>query len=427
MFVRVLNQFLQRFSSDARGNVAMIFGLAALPIFLAGGVAVDYGRAVVAKNKLQAASDAAALAAASMKNASEDQRKIMAHGVFNSNISSTRGITINPPSVEFTDEGVRVTSSANVDTVLMKLAGIQQVPLKTTTEVNLLKARKAEIALVLDYSGSMRNRLNGERKFITMRDAAKSLVADISDRAADGDIKVGLVPFSHHVYTSLPGEYVVGGTPGETWTGCTYDRKAPYNTTHDTPDRHDDDTKWGRTKSIPRFDRNCSGYVRNSLYVQPLTTNTESIEAQLDEMTPFSWTNIALGMSFGWHLLSPNAPYTQATSYSDKETLKAIVLLTDGAQTAYSWGPDNRQSQRNGERNLETICQNINALNDNPDEPDFIILTIAFDLDDEDTVNRLRNCATAEKFFYEAENSDQLSKAFEGITQQLSKAIALTR
>ena len=261
-----------------------------------------------------------------------------------------------------------------------------------------------------------------------MRDAAKALVEDITEEAEEGDIKVGLVPFSHHVYTSLPGEYVIGGTPGETWTGCTYDRKAPHNVTHNTPNRHDDDTKWGNTHSKEKFDEDgCRGYPRNSLYVQPLTTNTKSIQSQLDRMTPYSWTNIALGMSFGWHLLSPNAPYTEGTSYSDKETLKAIVLLTDGAQTAYSWGPNNRQSKRNGERNLETICQSINALNDDPDEPDILIMTVAFDLDDEGTVNRLRNCATREKDFYRAEDNAQLSAAFEAIKEQLSKAIALTR
>ncbi|MEM7429984.1 MAG: pilus assembly protein TadG-related protein [Pseudomonadota bacterium] len=428
MFSEALKRTFKRFPSAREGNVAIIFGLAVLPIFLAGGVAIDYGRAVMTKNKLQAAADAAALAAASMQNADEQQRTEMARSVFATNFTPQRGVSLEPLDIEFVDEGVRVTPRANVETVLMKLAGIQQMPLKTTVEVNLLQPRKAEIALVLDYSGSMGQTLNGEQKFITMRDAAKGLVSEISDAAADGDIKVGLVPFSHHVYTSLPGEHIIGGTPGTTWTGCTYDRKAPYNVTHDTPNRVVEDSKWGNTRSINRFDRHgCNGYVRNSLYVQPLTSNTEAIQSQLDEMTPYAWTNIALGMAFGWHMLSPNSPYTEGTSYSDKETLKAIVLLTDGAQTAYSWGPNGRQTQRNGERNLETMCSNIKALNDDPDEPNFIIITVAFDLDDPDTVNRLRGCASSDEFFYEADDNAQLSAAFEGITKQLSKAIALTR
>ncbi len=428
MFIEALKRTLTRFSTAKNGNVAIIFGLAVLPIFLAGGVAIDYGRAVVTKNHLQAAADAAALAAASMRNADEQQRTDMARSVFATNFKAPRGVTLDELKIEFVDEGVRITPRVKVDTVLMKLAGIQQMPLKTIVEVNLLKARKAEIALVLDYSGSMGRNLNGEQKYITMRDAAKGLVSDIADKAADGDIKLGLVPFSHHVYTSLPGEHVIGRTAGETWTGCTYDRKAPYNTTHDTPSAGNPDSKWGNTRSIRKFDRHgCSGYVSNSLYVQPLTTNTEAIQDQLDRMTPYAWTNIALGMAYGWHLLSPNAPFSEGTSYSDEETLKAIVLLTDGAQTGYSWGPNGRQTKQNGERNLETMCTNIKALNSDPDEPNFIIITVAFDLDHAPTVNRLRNCASSPEFFYEADDNAQLSAAFDGITKQLSKAIALTR
>ncbi len=428
MFIEALKRTFKRFSTAADGNVAIIFGLAVIPIFLAGGAAVDYGRAVVTKNHLQAAADAAALAAAAMQNADEQQRTQMARSVFATNFKAPRGVTVDPLKIEFFDEAVRVTPTAKVETVLMKLAGIRQMPLKTMVEVNLLKARKAEIALVLDYSGSMNRNLNGERKYITMRNAAKGLVDDIAEKAADGDIKVGLVPFSHHVYTSLPGEHVIGGTPGATWTGCTYDRKAPYNVTHDTPSAGNRDTQWGNTRSIRRHDRDgCGGYVRNSLYVQPLTTNTDAIQDQLDRMTPYVWTNIALGMAYGWHILSPNAPFSEGVSYSDEETLKAIVLLTDGAQTAYSWGPNGRQSKENGERNLEKMCTNIKALNNDPDEPNFIIITVAFDLNHAPTVNRLRNCASGPEFFYEAQDNAQLSAAFDGITQQLGKAIALTR
>ena len=191
MFVQTLKETLQRFIADVHGNVAIIFGLAALPLFLAGGIAVDYGRAVVTKNHMQAAADAAALAAASMKNADEQQRTEMARSVFTANFDAPRGVRVDPISVEFVGEGLRVTQTARVETVLMKLAGLQQMPLKTTTEVNLLQARKAEIALVLDYSGSMGQMLNGERKYVTMRNAAKGLVSDIADKAADGDVKVG--------------------------------------------------------------------------------------------------------------------------------------------------------------------------------------------------------------------------------------------
>ena len=428
MFFKSLSEKLAAYKRDKRGNVAIIFGLAALPMMLGAGMALDYGRGVTAKNAMQAASDAAALAAAAMKDATDAERIAMAKEVFTANFNSVKGVTPSPLEVSIVDDGVQVIQNATVDTVLMKLAGIDSMPLRTRAHVNLPTIKQAEIALVLDYSGSMDNLLNGEKKYITMANAAKQLVNDVAESAADGNVKIGLVPFSHHVYTSLPGEYVIGGSFGTDWTGCTYDRKAPHNITDNTPQSGNNATKWGNTTSQPMFDvYGCNGYVNNELYVQPLTSNTAAIQDQLENMTPYAWTNIALGMSFGWHVLSPNGPFTGGTNYNEGDTLKAIVLLSDGKQTALSWGSNGNQTVQNGEQNLETICSNIKNTNDDPDDPQFIIITVAFDLDDPDTVDRLRNCATNEDYFYQAESNSQLSSAFDSITQQISKKIALTK
>lgn len=416
------------FRREQHGNISIVFSLAIVPFLLAAGLAADYGRAVNAKNVIQSASDAAALAAAAMTGANNTQRTTMAQSVFAANFNGPKNIQVGEFEVTFYQQRVRVTANAAVDTALMKLVGVDQIPVSITTEVNMPSSSKAEIALVLDYSGSMNGSLNGEKKYITMRRAAKELVSDLTQSAESGDVKISLVPFSHHVLTSLPGEYVIGGTPDSVWTGCTYDRKAPYNVTQDTPIASNDASKWGNIKSIEKFDKHdCSGYESRSLYLQPLTSHATSIQSQLDEMIPYAWTNIALGMAFGWHTLSPNPPFNQGAAYNDGTTLKAIVLLTDGAQTAYSWGPDGKQKKSHGENNLEQMCQNVKNLNDDPDDPSFIIITVAFDLDDEDTVNRLHSCATSDEHFYEAESNNQLSAAFESITEQLGEAIALKK
>jgi Flp pilus assembly protein TadG len=52
---------IRRFAADQRGNLAVIFALACLPLLSAVGCAVDYSRAVQVKGKLQAAADAASL------------------------------------------------------------------------------------------------------------------------------------------------------------------------------------------------------------------------------------------------------------------------------------------------------------------------------------------------------------------------------
>ena len=83
-----------RILGDERGNVALLFGLMALPLFVLMGGAVDYGTAVSVSSELQAASDAAVLAAASLPaDASPDQRVGVAANLFSTNVAA-HGVTV---------------------------------------------------------------------------------------------------------------------------------------------------------------------------------------------------------------------------------------------------------------------------------------------------------------------------------------------
>jgi len=59
--LRSLRRSGNEFVGMRSGAVAVIFALAAIPIFLMLGVAVDYGRATLAKSHLQGAVDSAAI------------------------------------------------------------------------------------------------------------------------------------------------------------------------------------------------------------------------------------------------------------------------------------------------------------------------------------------------------------------------------
>ena len=162
----------------------------------------------------------------------------------------------------------------------------------------------------------------------------------------------------------------------------------------------------------------CGGYVPRDLVVQPLTFDHDAVVGQLEDMRPYQWTNIAIGMAFGWHLLSPNAPFTQGSG--DPDVLRTIVLLTDGAQTQKAWGPGGSRTVSNGEQNLEDMCE------DAKDEG-ILVITIAFDLNDSETEERLEQCATSEDHFYIAEDNGALESAFEDITNQLVTALYISK
>ena len=55
---------LRRFVSDSRGNVALLYGLALIPLTIAAGAAFDYAMAATQRAKLQHANDDAVIAVA---------------------------------------------------------------------------------------------------------------------------------------------------------------------------------------------------------------------------------------------------------------------------------------------------------------------------------------------------------------------------
>src|ERR1700730_5649915 len=62
-----LGRSVRSFGRSRSGNVAMMFGISIIPLLVAIGVGVDYGRVIDVRTKLNAAADAATLAALSKK------------------------------------------------------------------------------------------------------------------------------------------------------------------------------------------------------------------------------------------------------------------------------------------------------------------------------------------------------------------------
>jgi len=413
---------LSRFRSDARGNVGIIFTLAAVPFLLAAGMAVDFSRGFTVKSRVQMALDAGALAAAGAKTLTEPEREEIALATFQQNFKGKYGEDLPvEPVVNITEDSISMSATLEYPTAFMRIAGINTMDLGASVDVALPEDKKAEIVLVLDYSESMKETAGGRVKYIAMRDAATKLVEDLTEKGKNKNVRFGLVPFSHHVYVTLPGEYVIGQKAGTTWSGCTQDRKYPYNRTDDTPNVDDDKTRWGHPQAPEHIKDGCKAYVPNKLTVRPIGDDVEAITKQIQDMKPYKWTHIALGFEFGWHLLSPNAPFTDVAPYDDEDTMKVIVLLTDGEQTEPAFGRDGKRDKYEGNKNLARMCEDAKGKG-------IRVMTVAFDLDDADTVERLRECSTEPaKDFFTPDDGKDLAKSFDKIRGQLSASLRLAR
>jgi Flp pilus assembly protein TadG len=55
-----------------------------------------------------------------------------------------------------------------------------------------------------------------------------------------------------------------------------------------------------------------------------------TVKDKLDDMVATGNTNVAMGTIWGWHMVSPNAPFADGSAYGTKNVSKVLVLLTDG-------------------------------------------------------------------------------------------------
>ena len=83
-----LTRCAKKFAKNTKGNVAILFGLSAIPVFLAAGSAIDYARIANAKTNLVASLDSSALYAAAVTGKSEAEMKELARDYLNRNYTN---------------------------------------------------------------------------------------------------------------------------------------------------------------------------------------------------------------------------------------------------------------------------------------------------------------------------------------------------
>jgi Flp pilus assembly protein TadG len=280
-------QKLKSFAAATGGNVGIMTALTVLPMFLAAGAAIDLARYNSTFAQVQAAIDSAALAAAAApEGTSIAKRNQIGTDTFYLNMQggNAGGVDVQP-SFTLKDGIIKASVTGDMDTTLMKLGGISTMGINISAEVNTVSEKKAEIVLVLDYSGSMWDSVTGGPKHELMRKAATKLVTSLKSVNKD-NVKVGLVPFSQYVYATLPASHVLGQNGGGNWSGCTQDRGAPYNTGNDVPG-NDDASKWGQPLNTEHASYTCEGFKDRDLKIVPLTDDFDRVTGALDAMRPY--------------------------------------------------------------------------------------------------------------------------------------------
>ena len=377
---------LRSFAKDARGNVALLFAFSLIPLLIGVGVAVDYGRALIVRERMNDAADAAALAIGSWPGLTQSELTTKAQQFFDANYPPSSLGTVGKLNVNFVGDDIKVDVSGQVPTTFMQLANVDAVGVGASSTVTK-KERNIELALVLDTTGSMGN----DGKMSAMQSAAKEMVKTLfNGKAKSETLKVGVVPFAAAVNigadklnsgwldkdakTKISWEDFKSGVKvldlyddltNRKWDGCVRERGGSFELTDDPPTSNSrrwapylapDEPDIGNYENNYLLDqvvgvnnynarqRNTSKYKLGVVTststgpdyncppraITPLTDRQGPVVSAIEQLKPKGYTVIPAGLLWGWRVISPTEPYTEGVAYNNDKTVKAIVLLTDG-------------------------------------------------------------------------------------------------
>lgn len=189
---------------DQSGMSAVMFAAAIVPAFSAIGTGVDITRVMIARSKLTAAVDAAALAGGRVYYSSTRQNDIESYFKANLPVNSFNA-TVKGPYAESDDSKgtLRVWAEAKVPTGFMRIVGVEDITVSSESIVTR-QTSMLDVVLAIDLSGSMLSSVPGEAR--SRVDAAKAAAEELVD-IIYGDppsslVRVGIVPWGGKVNVS---------------------------------------------------------------------------------------------------------------------------------------------------------------------------------------------------------------------------------
>lgn len=361
---------------DRRGVVSVYFAAIVTAVALLLLAGLDMMRLGLLRSRLQAALDAAVLAAGYNLAAPEAEWKAEATAYFNANMAENMlGGSVTAPTFAITTDAlgthVSMTATATVPLMVSAFTDMGAIGMSLTTRARKRTRANVEMVLAIDNTGSM----GDDGKMEAARTAAKQVVATMLGDHAGGNTYVGLVPFNETVRvgnTTLTRTWLAGepGYDTSKWHGCLFERTnaaGAYAVERDTPatrkfrayrdtigwDYERERRRGGATACWPEGDHDTEcEYVghksseltsQNGCVAAPvnfLTSSKATLDAAIDAMDAGGSTMVAAGVMWGWRMLVPSwRGWWEANSALPKDQgtglNKVLVLLTDGDNEVY--------------------------------------------------------------------------------------------
>lgn len=349
------------FRSDETGTM-IIFGLFIFVIMLvAGGMAVDFMRFERERARVQYTLDRAILAAGSLSQPLDPKTVVDDYfaksGLANHKVKTT-------PSSGVNYKTVHANAQTEMNTFFINLLGTPSM--KASARGGSEERRqKIELSLVLDVSGSMgNNSTSGGTKLAELKSAAKEFLDTILTEDTKDKVSVSIIPYNMQVnvgpevITRLAAQGRMDSSTAHDYSHCidfdandfgsvTLTGSGLEQTGHFDPFYHTIDHPYysGDNDDTRLFMCPSSAESEIMLFSQ----DKEKLKNKIDSLGARGNTSIDIGMKWGAYFLDSGSNSlvsalpsstgvdpvfaTRPAAYSDNDTLKIMVVMTDGVNT----------------------------------------------------------------------------------------------
>lgn len=428
---------LRNFRSACRGNVAVTFAFATLPVIGTIGAAVDYSHANAVKADMQAALDSTALMlsknAASLTD-SQLQTEAQSYFVSLFNRPEASGTSVSASYSSTGGSSLVVSATTSVPTDIMGIIGYRWISLNAKSIAKWGSSR-LRVALVLDNTGSMAD----NNKMTALKTATSNLLSQLRSAATtNGDVYVSIVPFVKDVnldrvnyganwidwtswntkngncsiwgYNSQNSCTSHGGTWSvanhNTWNGCVVDRGG-----QTAPDTANYDTNVIQpSTNITATLFSAEQYSSCPQAAMGLSYDWSTMTTLVNNMAPAGNTNQAIGLALGWMSLTGGGPFSVPAMDPGYTYKQAVILLTDGQNTQDRW----YTTQSSIDARQQMTCNNIKTAG-------ITLYTVQVNTGTDPTSTLLQNCASSSDKFFLLTSADQIVTAFNTIGTSLTK------
>lgn len=335
---------IRAFRKDESGAMIALAMISFIGMLAGAGMAVDFARFEMTRARMQSTLDRALLAAAALNQTLDAEDVVRDY-------FSKSGLTDFTLTVDV-DQGlnfktVTASVSSDVDSLFLNMVGIESMS-AVADSIAEEKIQYVEIALVLDISGSM----GSYSRLTNLKVAAKEFVETLLGASDPGRVSISIIPYNANVNVGsrLIQEYNV--STAQTTSNCVIFDDADYET-----------AALSSSQSLDRlahFDiSTSSGYspirypwcqTSEDLSILPMSISEAALDARIDGLSAGGNTAADIGMKWAAAFLDPensgvvtnliatgdidSGLSDRPAAYDDRDTIKAVILLTDGQNTS---------------------------------------------------------------------------------------------